>query len=175
MEDRDSPGGALLEHHAFLLQWGTSEEIGRRVAEVRGTAGWWASREGDAGEEGVGEGLGRVLAALSRLRDSARRVEAALEAGGYEFDRYLRVIRRTRRESTADTPPGGTGDPMLQETIGTLVEELREAGEASENTLELRIRIRGRLARSLHPDLLTDAVIRSGVDRVLGSAQPERE
>ena len=102
-------------------------------------------------------------------------MEAALEAGGYEFDRYLRVIRRTRRGSAADTPAGGMGDPLLQETIGTLVEELREAGEASGNALELRIRIRGRLARSLHPDLLTDAVIRSAVDRVLGSVQPERE
>ena len=175
MEDREAPGGALMEHHAFLLRWGTSEEIGRRVAEVRGTAGWWASRGGDGGEEGVGEGLGRALEALSRLRDSARQVEASLEAGGYEFDRYLRVIRRMRRAGAAETSPGGTGDPLLQETIGNLVGELREAGQASENTLELRIRIRGRLARSLHPDLLTDAVIRSAVDRVLGSAQPERE
>ena len=175
MEDRASPGGALLEHHAFLLRWGTSEELGRRVAEVRGTAGWWESRDGDAGEEGVGEGLGRALAALSRLRDSARKVEAALEAGGYEFDRYLRVIRRTRGGSGAEPSPGETNDPLLQETIGTLVEELREAGEVSENTLELRIRIRGCLARSLHPDLLTDAVIQSAVDQVLGSAQPERE
>lgn len=175
MVDADAPGGTLREHHAFLLKWGTSGEIGRRVAEVRGTAGWWASREGEVEGDEVAEGLGAALAALSRLHDSAKAVEAALEAGGYEFDQHLRVIRKTRRLVPAAAPPPGLGDRLLQETIAELVEELRGGGQASENTPELRIQIRGRLARSLHPDLLSDAVIRSAVDRVPGREVPARE
>ena len=32
MADREAPGGALMDHHAFLLRWGTSEEIRQRIA-----------------------------------------------------------------------------------------------------------------------------------------------
>ena len=175
MADAGAAGGALREHHAFLIRWGAAEEIGRRIAEVRATVSWWASRQGEAEGDDVAEGLGAALAALSELHDSAKAVEAALDAGGYEFDRHLRVIRRKRRLGRRDELPAGRGDRLLQETIGDLFEELREEGQASENTPGLRIRIRGRLTRSLHPDLLSDAVIRSAVDRVLGSGAPERE
>lgn len=163
MADRGAPGGALMEHHAFLLRWGTSEEIRHRIAGVRGTAGWWASRGDGAGEDEVGDGLRRALAVLSGLEKLARDVEAALEARGYEFDRHLRVIRGARGRGARQP---AAGDPLLEDTIGHLVRELRDTGQADENTVELRIRIRGLLARSLHPDLLTDATIRGVADRV---------
>ena len=130
---------------------------------MRGTAGWWASRGHDAGEDEVGDGLRRALAALSGLEESAREVEAALEAQGYEFDRHLRVIRSARGRGARRAV---AGDPLLEDTIGHLVSELRDMGQAGENTVELRIRIRGLLARSLHPDLLTDTTIRRVLDRV---------
>lgn len=163
MADREAPGGALMDQHAFLLRWGTSEEIRQRIAGVRGTAGWWASRGDDAGEDEVGDGLRRALAALSGLEESAREIEAALEARGYEFDRHLRVIRSARSRGARHA---AAGDPLLEDTIGHVVGELRNTGQAGENTVELRIRIRGLLSRSLHPDLLTDATIRRVLDRV---------
>ena len=175
MADTGVPGGTLRAHHGFLVTWGAAEEIGRRIAEVRATLGWWASRQGDAGGDEVGAGLGAALAALSELHDSAKAVEAALDAGGYEFDRHLRIIRGKRRPDRGDGSPVDRDDRLLEETIGEFYGELREDGQASGNTPGLRIQIRGRLARSLHPDLLSDAVIRSAVDRVLGREAPVRE
>ena len=163
MADRDAPGGALMDQHAFLLRWGTSEEIRQRIAGVRGTAGWWASKGDDAGEDEVGDGLRRALAVLSGLEESAREVEAALEARGYEFDRHLRVIRSARGLGARHA---AAGNPLVEDSIESLVRELRDRGQAGGNTVELRIRIRGLLARSLHPDLLTDATIRRALDRV---------
>ena len=47
-------GATLREHHAFLLRWGASEEIGARIAELRRIASWWASKEVPAeDDEGV--------------------------------------------------------------------------------------------------------------------------
>ena len=49
-------GATLREHHAFLLRWGTSEEIGAS-AELRRIASWWASREVPAEDDDAGSAL----------------------------------------------------------------------------------------------------------------------
>ena len=157
----------LRGHHAFLLRWGTSEEIGARIAELRRIASWWASKEVPAEDDEVGSMLDTTLARIATVRHTAEAVETALGEGGYEFDGHLRVLRARRRP-----PPDGGMLPekaqtLLFETIADVFGQLREQGRPDKNTRELRIEIRAHLAHSLHPELLSDGVITEAVDEDL--------
>ena len=164
----------LREHHAFLLRWGTSEEIGGRIAELRRIASWWASKEGPAEDGEVGSVLDTALERIAAVRQTAQAVETALGEGGYEFDRHLRVLRARRRSAVDEDVPPGRAQALLFETIVDVFEQLKEQGTPDENTRELRIEIRARLAHSLHPELLSDGAITTAVDEDLaGRALPE--
>ncbi len=160
-------GATLREHHDFLLQWGTSEEIGARMAELRRIASWWASKEVPAEEDGAGSALDTALERLATVRLTAQAVETALDEGGYEFDRYLRVLKGRRRPAVDADVPRERAQALLSETIVDVFRQLKDQGRPDENTREVRIEIRARLARSLHPDLLSDAAIRTAVDEDL--------
>ena len=163
----EDAGVSLREHHAFLLRWGTLEEIGARIAELRRIASWWAAKEVPTEDDGAGRGLGTAVERLTAVRENARAVEAALEEEGYEFDRHLRVLRaRTGPVMDGDVPRERT-QKLVLEAIVDVFEQLKEQGRPEENTPELRIEIRARLARSLHPDLLSDGVIKTAVDEDL--------
>ena len=161
-------GGTLREHHAFLLRWGTSEEIGARIAELRKIASWWASKEVSAEDDEAGNGLDTALERLTTVGQTAQAVETALDEGGYEFDRHLRVLKKGRRRPAVDGDvPRERTQTLLSETIVDVFEQLKEQGRPDENTRELRIEIRARLAHSLHPELLSDGVIKTAVDEDL--------
>ncbi len=161
----------LREHHAFLLRWGTSEEIGERIAELRGFTSWWAAKEVPAEEDEAGSALDTALERLTTVRQTARAVETALDEGGYEFDRHLRVLRGRRRPAVDGGVPHERAQTLLSETIVDVFEQLKEEGRPDENTRELRIEIRARLAHSLHPELLSDGVIETAVDEDLNRDQ----
>ena len=160
-------GATLREHHAFLLRWGTSEEIGARIAELRRIASWWASKEVPAEDDEAGSELNRALERLTAVRENAQVVEVALDEGGYQFDRYLRVLRGRRSSSVDGDVPHERAQTLLSETIVNVFEQMKEQGRPDENTRELRIEIRALLAQSLHPDLLSDSVIKIAVDEAL--------
>jgi hypothetical protein len=157
----------LREHHAFLLRWGTSEEIGGRIAELRRIASWWASKEGPAEDGEVGSVLDTALERIAAIRQTAQAVETALDEGGYEFDTHLRVLRARRRSAVDEDVPPERAQTLLFETIVDVFEQLKEQGTPDENARELRIEIRARLARSLHPELLSDGAITTAVDEDL--------
>ncbi len=157
----------LREHHAFLLRWGTSEEIGGRIAELERIASWWASREVPAEDGEVGSVLDTALEGIAAVRQTAQAVEMALEEGGYEFDRHLRVLKARRRPASDEDVPPERAQTLLFETIVDVFEQLKAQGRPDENTRELRIEIRARLARSLHPELLSDGAIMTALDEDL--------
>ena len=160
-------GDVLREHHAFLLRWGTSEEIGERIAELRRIASWWASKEVPIEDDEAGSELNNALERLTAVRQTAQVVEVALDEGGYQFDRHLRVLRGRRRSSVDGEVPRDRSQTLLSETIVNVFEQLKEQGRPNENTRELRIEIRAFLAQSLHPALLSDGVIKIAVDEAL--------
>jgi hypothetical protein len=164
-------GATLREHHAFLLRWGTSEEIGERIAELRSFVSWWAAKDVPAEEDEAGGALDSALERLTTVRQTARAVETALDEGGYEFDRHLRVLRGRRRPAVDGGVPHERAQTLLSETIVDVFEQLKEEGRADENTRELRIEIRARLAHSLHPELLSDGAINTAVDDDLNRDQ----
>ena len=94
-------------------------------------------------------------------------IEVALDEGGYQFDRHLRVLRGRRRSSVDGEVPRDRSQTLLSETIVNVFEQLKEQGRPKENTRELRLEIRALLAQSLHPDLLSDGVIKIAVDEAL--------
>ena len=63
--------------------------------------------------------------------------------------------------------PGERAQTLLSETIVDVFEQLKEQGRPDENTRELRIEIRARLAHSFHPELLSDDAIKTAVDEYL--------
>ncbi len=160
-------GAVLREHHAFLLRWGTSEEIGARIAELRRIASWWASKELPAEDDEAGSEFNRVLERLTAIRQTAQVVEVSLDEGGYQFDRHLRVLRGRRRYSVDGDVPRERAQTLLSATIVNVFEQLKEQGRPDENTRELRIEIRAFLAQSLHPDLLSDGVIKIALDEAM--------
>ena len=164
-------GATLREHHAFLLRWGTSEEIAERIAELRSFVSWWAAKELPAEEDEAGSALDSALERLTTVRQTARAVETALDEGGYEFDRHLRVLRGRRRPAVDGGVPYERAQTLLSETIVDVFEQLKEEGRPDENTRELRIEIRARLAHSLHPELLSDGAINTAVDDDLNRDQ----
>lgn len=164
-------GATLREHHAFLLRWGTSEEIGERIAELRSFVSWWAAKDVPAEEDEAGSALDSALERLTTVRQTARAVETALDEGGYEFDRHLRVLRGRRRPAVDGGVPHERAQTLLSETIVDVFEQLKEEGRPDENTRELRIEIRARLAHSLHPELLSDGAINTAVDDDLNRDQ----
>lgn len=157
-------GSTLWEHHAFLRRWGTSEEIGARIAELRRIASWWASKGVPVGDDEAGTALSKALERLTAVRETAREVETSLEEGGYEFDKHIRVLTGRRQSSAKGDLPRETARTLLFEAIVDVFEQLKEQGRPDENTRELRIEIRGRLAHSLHPNLLSDDAIRTALD-----------
>ena len=166
-------GATLREHHAFLLRWGTSEEIGAS-AELRRIASWWASREVPAEDDDAGSALDTALERLTTVRQTAQAVETALNEGGYEFDGHLRVLRGRRRPGVDGDAPRERAQTLLSETIVDVFEQLKEQGRSDENTRELRIEIRARLAHSLHPDLLSDGAIKTAVNEDLNRYRQRR-
>ena len=165
-------GATLREHHAFLLRWGTSEEIGARIAELRRITSWWASKEVPAEDDEAGNALDTALERLTTVRQTAQAVETALDEGGYEFDGHLRVLRGRRR---ADVDAARErAQTLLSEAIVDVFEQLKEQGRPDENTQEFRIEIRARLAHSFHPELLSDGVIKTAVDEDLNREQRRR-
>jgi len=160
-------GATLQEHHAFLLRWGTSEEIGGRIAELRRIASWWASKEVPAEDGEVGSGLDTALERIAAVLRTVQAVETALDEGGYEFDRHLRVLRARRRPAVDGDMSPERAQTLLFQTIVDVFEQLKEQGRADENTRELRIEIRALLAHSLHPELLSDGTITTAVDEDL--------
>ena len=163
-EAEQGAGTTLREHHAFLLRWSTSEEIGARIAEIRRIASWWASKDVPTEDDEAGSALDTALERLTTVRQTAQAVETALAEGGYEFDRHLRVLRGRRRPAADGDVPLETAQTLLFETIVDVFELLKEQGWPDENTRELRIEIRARLAHSLHPELLSDGAIEAAVD-----------
>ncbi len=159
-------GATLREHHAFLLRWGTSEEIDARIAELRRIASWWASKEVPAEDDEAGSALDTVLERLTTVRQTAQAVETTLDEGGYEFDRHLRVLKGRRQPTVDGDVSLERAQTLLSETVVDVFEQLKEQGRPDENTRELRMEIRARLAHSLHPELLSDGTI----DRLLGEA-----
>jgi hypothetical protein len=175
--ERVEPARAtLLEHHASLLRWGTSEEIGARIAELHRVRSWWMSKAVPAEEDDAGNALDTALARLTTLRQAMHVVEAALTEGGYEFDGHLRVLRAPRRPPVEEHVPPEGAQTLLAETIVNVFEQLREQGRPEENTSALRTEIRAHLGRSLHPELLSDIAIRTALDDALardaGTGQP---
>ena len=164
-------GVTLREHHAFLLRWGTSEEIGARIAELRRIASWWASKEVPAEDDEAGPALDTALERLTTVRQNAQAVETAVDEGGYEFDRHLRVLRGRKRPAVDGHVQSERAQTLLSETIVDVFEQLKEQGRPGENTRELRTEIRARLAHSLHPELLSDGVIKNAVDEDLNRDQ----
>jgi len=158
-------GSTLWEHHAFLRRWGTSEEIGARIVELRRIASWWASKEVPIGDDEAGRALSTALERLTAVRETAQVVETALEEGGYEFDKHLRVLTGRRQPAVNGDMPRERAQTLLFEAIVDVFEQLKEQGRPDENTRELRIEIRGRLAHTLHPNLLSDDAIRTALDR----------
>ena len=167
-------GATLREHHAFLLRWGTSQEIGARIAELRRIASWWASKEVPAEDDKAGSTLDTALERLTTVRQTAQAIETALDEGGYEFDRHLRVLRGRRRPAVDGDVPRERAQTLLSETIVDVFEQLKEQGRPDENTRELRIEIRARLAHSLHPDLLSDGAIKTALDEALNRDRQRR-
>jgi len=157
----------LREHHAFLLRWGTSEEIGARVVELRRIASWWASKDVPAGDDEAGSTFGAASERLASVREAVRTAETTLEQGGYEFDTHLRVLRRLRRSAVDGGEPLERAQTLLAQSIVEVFEQLKEEGRPNENTRELRIEIRARLSHSLHPGLLSDGAINAAVDENL--------
>jgi len=164
-------GATLREHHAFLLRWGTSEEIAARIAELRRITSWWVSKEVPAEDDEAGSALDTALERLTTVRETAQAVETALDEGGYEFDGHLRVLRGRRRPAVDGDVPPERAQTLLSETIVGVFEQLKEQGRPDENTRELRIEIRARLAHSLHPELLSDGTIKTAVDEHLNRDQ----
>jgi hypothetical protein len=160
-------GATLREHHAFLLRWGSSEEIGARIAELRRIASWWASKEVTAEDNEAGSTLDTALERLTTVRQTAEAVESALDDGGYEFDNHLRVLRRRKRPAVEGEVPRERAQMLLSETINDVFEQLQEQGWPDEDTRELQLEIRARLAHSLHPELLSDGAIKIAVDENL--------
>ena len=163
-------GATLREHHAFLLRWGTSEEIGARIAELRRIASWWASKEVPAEDDEAGSAFDTASQRLTTVRQAAQAVETALDEGGYEFDRHVRVLRPAVGGDVARE----RAQTLLSETIVDVFEQLKEQGRPDENTRELRIEIRARLAHSLHPNLLSDGAIETAVDEDLNRDRQHR-
>lgn len=163
----EGAGTTLREHHAFLLRWSTSEEIGARIAEIHRIASWWASKDVPTEDDEAGSALDTALERLTTVRQTAQAVETALAEGGYEFDRHLRVLRGRRGPAVDGDVPLETAQTLLFETIVDVFELLKEQGWPDENTRELRIEIRARLAHSLHPELLSDGAIEAAVDEEL--------
>ena len=164
-------GATLRESHTFLLRWGTSDEIGERIAELRRIASWWASKEVPAEDDEAGSQLDTALERLTTVRQTAQAVETALDEGGYEFDRHLRVLRGRKLPAVDGDVPRERAQTLLSQTIVDVFEQLKEQGRPDENTQELRIEIRARLAHSLHPELLSDGVIETAVDEDLNRDQ----
>ena len=160
-------GATLLEHHAFLLRWGTSEEIGARVVELRRIASWWASKGVPAEDDEAGSTFGSALERLASVREAVRTFETTLEQGGYQFDTHLRVLRGRRRSAVDGGEPCERAQTLLAQSIVDVFGQLKEGGRPNENTRELRIEIRARLSHSLHPDLLSDSAINAAVDENL--------
>ena len=166
-------GATLREHHAFLLRWGTSEEIGARIAELRRITSWWASKEVPAEDDEAGSALDTALERLTTVRQTAQAVETALGEGGYEFDRHLRVLRGRRRPAADGDVPRERAQTLLSETIVDVFEQLKEQGRPDENTRELRIEIRARLAHSFHPELLSDGAIKTAIVTSKSARHPD--
>ena len=164
----------LREHHAFLLRWGTSKEIGARIAELRRIASWWASKEVPAEDDEAGSAFDTASQRLTTVRQAAQAVETALDEGGYEFDRHVRVLRGRRRPAVDGDVARERAQTLLSETIVDVFEQLKEQGRPDENTRELRIEIRARLAHSLHPNLLPDGAIETAVDEGLNRDRQHR-
>lgn len=159
----EGSGATLLEHHAFLLRWGTSKEIGERIGELQRILSWWGSKGVPAEEDEAGGALDTALKRLTHVLEAAKAVELALNEGGYEFDGHLRVLRG-RRPGVDDDGPGERARTLLSETIIGIFEHLKQQGRPDENTRELRNEIRASLGRSLHPELLSDRAIETAVD-----------
>jgi hypothetical protein len=168
--ERVEPARAtLLEHHASLLRWGTSEEIGARIAELHRIMSWWTSKGVPAGEDEAGRALDTALERLTTLRKAMQVVEAALDDGGYEFDGHLRVLRAAKAPPVGEDVPPEKSKTLLAETIVDVFEKMREQGRPAENTSEIRTEIRAHLGRTLHPKLLSDIAIRTALDEALAT------
>ena len=167
----EAVGVTLREHHAFLLRWGTSEEIGARIAELRRIASWWASKGVPAEDDETGEAFDTALERLTTVRQTAQAVETALDEGGYEFDGHLRVLRGRKGPRVDGDVPRERAQTLLSDTIVDAFEQLKEQGRPDENTRELRAEIRARLTRSLHPELLSDSAIKTALDEDLNRGE----
>ena len=163
-EGIEGAGTKLLEHHAFLLRWGTSEEIDSRIAELHRIRSWWASKEVPADEDDAGSALRKALDRLTTLRRAVQAVQTSLHEGGYEFDAHLRVLRERRQPAVDEDVTRERAHGLLSETFVDIYEHMKKQGRPDENTPVIRTEIRGRLARSLHPELLSDGAIKAALD-----------
>jgi hypothetical protein len=139
----------ILDLHAFLGCWGTSEAIALRGRALANALRWWEARGPlDPEDLRATEGLAVALDRLWGLYGAALWVEEQVAEAGYRFDPETRLLlERTGRPG----PPRS----LVSEVAGKVFDVLVEEGREPANTGEIRSEIRDRLSMLFHPDLLS--------------------
>lgn len=136
--------------HAFLTRWGTAEELRTRLAAFEALIDWWNERENDWQVE-ITKGLNAAQVRLWDLSDIAARIEFSMQLRGFLFNptsHLLVEIKPTKR---------GPKRSLLSLSIGALFDQCVREGSPKKNTVAIRKKIAGKLAKVFHPDLLDPA------------------
>lgn len=154
---------------AFLLRYGTSEELGTLCRRLGGVLRWWRNR-GPHPLPRDSEAIGALERAHERLEQLVTRAEWIEQdlrhRWGYEFDADTRRIKRCKQ-------PGERGPRknLLSERVVRCFDQMTEKeGWPRSNTLEAREEIAFRLMGKVHPDELDTgkgSIIHSAVNAAL--------
>lgn len=147
--------GTLEDHNAFVMRWGTPEELDAKGRELDAMIEWWARKGPNVAQADLDAIRGLELAQdrIRELFDTAETVEAALRERGYE----LRSNPKLKKRLLVEIAPHKRGPKktLLNEWIVEMFNALVELGTVPrENTLNVRSTIALRLAEDVHPDLL---------------------
>lgn len=144
--------GNLWDDVAFLIRWGTHDELWARLQQLRAEADWWCQRGPhlqSADVEAV-DGLEAASDRLHELACEAEIVEARLSDRGYEFDVGSRRIKKMKESGER-----GPKTDLVSEWAARIFDLLTDKhGWEERNTREIREEIRQRLADKVHPSRL---------------------
>lgn len=148
-EDAERGRGKLWDAHAFIMRWGTTEELVVRDRQLVDLWWWWVNRLVTPADLGAMAGLEKALERLEKLHGAAEQAEAKLRAQGYELQPDTRLLVEVRPSKKGPKPT------LLAACAARTFEHMVAVeGRPRKNTLAVKKEICARLADRFHPDLL---------------------
>ena len=170
----------LWAEHAFIIHWGTADELAEKAEELGARLDWWSERQTDGDVEAV-QGLQRAHARLLQLHDVAAAVEENLRLRGYAPHPESRLLVELR------TSQKGPKRALLSECVVRVFAHLvavhgwpREKTEVMQQEICVRLegkfdpallkkKVRGAINSHLHPERDRKRRKKRGQSRTKGS------